>query len=166
MRKEDEKKKITKATTIKTVDVETGELIEISSEETYVVEKEPEYIKMYISDIARLSNIPKGMDSILMSFVKHMGYNNVIPVYMPIKKMIANDLGCSVSYINKAIDVFYKKGVFIRAARGMYIADPNLFARGSWSDIKDLRLVIDYKANGTKKLASNLPEQMQLKLGF
>jgi hypothetical protein len=164
--KENKHKKITKATTVKTVDIATGEITEISNEETYVVEREPEYIKMYISDIARLKDIPKGMDSILMSFVKHMGYNNVIPVYMPIKKMIANDLGCSVSYINKAIDVFYKRGVFIRAARGMYVADPKLFARGSWSDIKDLRLVIDYEPNGTKKLASNLSEQMQLKLGF
>jgi|TARA_B110000263_G_C15158984_1_gene441530 hypothetical protein len=158
-------KKITKATMKTTLDVGSGEILQLEGEETYIVEREPEYIKMYISDIARLSDIPKGMDDILMAFIKNMGYNNIIPVYMPIKKMIARDLDCSVDYINKAIQCFYKKGVFIRADRGLYLADPNLFARGSWKDVRDLRLTIDYSGD-KKKLKSNLPEQMQLKLGF
>lgn len=158
-------KKITRAIVKTTIDVNSGEVIEIEGEETYVIEREPEYIKMYISDIARLSDIPKGMDNILMAFIKNMGYNNVIPVYMPIKEMIARDLNISINYINKAIDTFHKKGVFIRAARGMYLADPKLFARGSWKDVRDLRLTIDYSGK-TKTLKSNLPEQMQLRLGL
>tara|TARA_B100000809_G_scaffold1247_1_gene1444 strand:- start:594 stop:1082 length:489 start_codon:yes stop_codon:yes gene_type:complete len=158
-------KKVIQAKQTTKLDMNSGELLEMETEETYIVEREPDYIKMYISDIARLSDIPKGMDKILYAFLRNMGYNNVIPVYMPIKKMIARDLDKSVSYINKCIDEFYKKGLFIRAARGLYIADPVLFARGSWKDVRDLRLTIDYSGN-KKKLKSNLPEQMQLKLGL
>ena len=54
---------------------------------------------MYVSDIARIKDIPTGMDKILFSLLKGMGYNNIVPVYMPIKKMIASDLGVSISYI-------------------------------------------------------------------
>lgn len=160
------KKKITQQTTTIHLNEETGQVISSDSTKTYMVDKEPDYIKMYISDIARLKEIPAGMDKILFSLLKGMGYNNIVPVYMPIKQMIANDLGVSINYINKAIDKFYKAGLLIRHARGLYIADPQLFARGKWEDIKDLRLVIDYKSDGTKKLQSNLPEKVQLQLGF
>lgn len=148
------------------VDVQTGETFQLSSTKKYKVETEPEYIKMYIRDIARLRDVPKGMDRILLTLVRNMGYNNLIPAYMPIKKMIAHDLGISVSYLNNAIDIFHKKGILIRIARGMYIADPELFAKGKWEDIKKLRLVIEYNQNGTKKLQSNIPEEIQLKLGI
>lgn len=159
-------KRITQITKTSVVDGETGEIIETELVEVYKGEREPDYVKMYIRDIARLSELPKGMDSILMALIRSMGYNNVIPVYKPIKKMISKDLGVSISYINKSIDAFHKKGIFIRMDRGLYLADPELFARGSWRDIKELRLIIEYHQNGTKKIKSNLPEQMQLKLGF
>ena len=45
--------------------------------------------------------------------------------------------------------------------------DPNLFARGSWNDIKQLRLIIDYNIDGSRNLSSNAPQQLkQLSFGF
>jgi hypothetical protein len=99
-----------------------------------------------------------------------MGYNNIIVSYKPVKEMTCRKLGISINYLNKAIDTFYKKGLFIRVARGVYMADPELFARGKWEDIRELRLVIDYVTddNGrtTKKLKSDLSESVQLRLGL
>lgn len=158
-------KKITHSQTKQIIN-EDGEILETEIINTFRVDKEPDFIKMYISDINRLNDLPKGMDVILMALLKTMGYNNVIPVYMPIKKMITKELNISVAYLNKSIEAFYKKGIFIRLARGIYMADPELFAKGSWNDIKKLRLVIDYQKDGTKALKSNLPEEMQMKLGF
>lgn len=167
MSEKKKKKKITHSQTTHIINEKTGEVLETTLTETYRVEKEPDFIKMYISDIARLNELPKGMDMILLALVRNMGYNNVIPAYKPIKKLICHDLGISLSYLNKAIDTFYKKGVFIRLDRGIYMADPELFARGSWSDIQKLRLVIEYdKDKGTKRLKSNLPEEVQMKLGL
>ena len=95
-----------------------------------------------------------------------MGYNNVIPTFKPIKEMIAKKLNISYHTVDKSVKLFRKKGLFIPIARGMYIADTELFAKGKWSDIKNLRLVIEYRENGEKKLKSNLPQQIQLKLGI
>jgi hypothetical protein len=159
-------KRITQISKTSIVDGSTGVIVEEELVEVYKAEREPDYIKMYVSDIARLNELPKGMDNILMAFLRTMGYNNVIPVYKPIKKMISKDLGISIAYLNKAIDAFHKKGVFIRIDRGLYVADPELFARGSWADIKALRLVIEYNQNGTKQIKSNIPKQMELRLGI
>ena len=159
-------KKVSQSRVTETVDLDTGEIKQQVSTSTFGVDKEPPYIKMYIDDIARLKDLPPGMNRILLELIKSMGYNNVIPAYKPIKMMICDRLGIKMDYMNKAITKFHKKGLLIRVHRGIYIADPELFARGKWEDIQNLRLSIDYKQDGKKKLSSNLSEEVQLKLGF
>lgn len=164
------KKKVTQTQITETIDKETGEVLTTSTTKSFHFDKEPEYIKMYVSDVARIKDIPSGMSPVLFELISQMGYNNVIPAYKPIKMITCRKLGVSIYYLNKCIQTFYEKGLFIRAARGVYVADPELFARGKWEDIKQLRLVIEYgidkKGNTVKKLKSDLPEQVQLKLGF
>lgn len=164
------KNKVSKTTLIESVDTETGEVINTLKSQTYAVEKEPRYIKMYVDDVARLNDIPLGMSPILLELISQMGYNNVIPALKPIKAITCAKLGISLDYLNKAIQTFYEKGLFIRVARGIYMADPELFARGKWEDIKNLRLIIEYNAEGSKghprKLSSNLPEEIQLQLNL
>lgn len=160
------KKKLSQSTITNTVDLDTGEIKESVTTKSFQVEREPAYIKMYIEDVARLKQLPPGMQPILMELIKGMGYNNIIAAYKPIKMMICSNLGIKMDYLNKAINTFYKKGLLIRLHRGIYIADPELFARGKWEDIKNLRLVIEYNQDGTKSLKSNLSEEVQLKLGI
>ena len=164
------KKKISQTQITQTIDKNTGEIIEISKTNVFKVDREPDYIKMYISDIIRLNDLPSGTSAILLELVSQMGYNNIIPAYKPIKELTAKKLGISLNYLNKAIQTFYEKGLFIRVARGVYMADPDLFARGKWEDIKELRLVIEYKnkqeKKGIRKLKSNISEEVQLKLNL
>jgi hypothetical protein len=143
-----------------------GEVVKSLKTTTYAVEAEPAYIKLYIQDIGVLNNITGKSNEVLLEFIRHMGYNNVIPAYKPIKQMIAKKLNISLHTVDKAVKMLKKNGLFIPFARGMYIADPNLFAKGKWSDIKNLRLVINYEADGTKKLKSNLPEEVQTRLNL
>lgn len=165
------KSKVTKTQITDVVNTDTGEVVQLIKSQTYGVEKEPPYIKMYIEDIAKLSDIPSGMSPILIELISQMGYNNIIAAYKPLKLITCRKLGISIDYLNKAIQEFYEKGLFIRVARGVYMADPELFARGKWEDIKELRLVVQYntevKGKGpAKQLKSNLPQEVQLKLGF
>lgn len=160
------KKKIITSNSVEVIDHNTGEVHQTTINTTFLLDKEPDFIKMYVSDIARLKELPTGMQPILMELIKSMGYNNVIPAYKPIKEMICRNLGIKMDYLNKSIDAFYKAGLLIRLHRGIYMADPELFARGKWEDIKNLRLVIEYQRDGTKQLKSNLPQEVQLKLGF
>jgi hypothetical protein len=145
---------------------EDGEILKSLKTSTYAVESEPAYIKLYIQDIGILNNITGKSNEVLLEFIRHMGYNNVIPTYKPIKQMIAKKLNISLHTVDKAVKMLKKNGLFIPFARGMYIADPNLFAKGKWSDIKNLRLVIQYDSDGTKRLKSNLPEEVQTRLNL
>ena len=145
---------------------EDGEVLKSLKTTTYAVESEPAYIKLYIQDIGILNNITGKSNEVLLEFIRHMGYNNVIPAYKPIKMMIAKKLNISLHTVDKAVKMLKKNGLFIPFARGMYIADPNLFAKGKWSDIRNLRLVIQYDSDGTKKLKSNLPEEVQTRLNL
>ena len=163
----EKKKFITKTEVVKTYDRESGEeIVKDINISSFSVDKEPEYIKLYIQDIGRLKKINGKANDILLAFISKMGYNNIIPTYKPIKMLVAKDLNVSLHTVSSAIKKFKATGLFIPYVRGMYIADPEIFARGNWKNIKNLRLVIEYKKNGTKTLKSNLPEEIQLKLNL
>lgn len=163
----EKKKFISKTEIVKSYDTETGEeTVENINISSFSVDREPEYIKLYIQDVGRLKKINGKANDILLAFISKMGYNNIIPTYKPIKMFVANDLNISIHTVNSAIKKFKATGLFIPYVRGMYIADPELFARGKWNNIKNLRLVIDYKKDGTKKLKSNLSEEIQMKLNL
>jgi hypothetical protein len=164
------KRKVTKTSITETVDKKTGEIeLKQVESQSFLIDKEPDYVKLYLADIARLKDIPDGMNKVLFELMKNIGYNGIIMAYKPVKDIMCSNMGISVNYLNKCIDEFYKKGILIRYARGVYLADPNLFAKGSWKDIQNLRLVIEYNLkDGTKTLKSNVSDEMktQLKLNF
>jgi len=170
LKREWAKKRVIRSHTKEVIDERTGELISTENNQTSYVEKEPDYIKMYIDDIVCLSHLPTGMSKILLELIGQMGYNNLIPAYKPMKQLTCRRLGISMSYLNRCIQEFYEQGLFIRVARGVYLANPELFARGRWEDIKQLQLAITYandeKGNKIRTLKSNLTEQVQLTLGL
>ncbi len=161
------KKKILYQETNTITDVETGEVTLIEKTEVTFADREPDFVKLYVSDISRMHGLPPSTDKVLLEIIGQMGYTNIFAAYAPIKRHFCNILGISMDTLNKSIDQLFKKGLLIRVERGMYMVDPNLFARGKWEDIKKLRLVIEYDTeNGQRKLSSDAPEQLkkQLKL--
>ena len=162
------KKKVYYEETERSVDSESGEIRTETNRKTSLVEREPDYVKLYLSDIVRLKDLPPSAERILMIIVKHMGYGNFFQAYMPLKKLMAEQLNMSINTINSMIYKLKKSGILIpmeKYGRGLYLVDPNLFGRGKWNEIKDLRLVIEYKEDGSKRLSSNAPEKLkELKL--
>jgi hypothetical protein len=55
------------------------------------------------------------------------------------------ELGLKDISIKKSLETFVEKGILIRKHRGVYTFDPLLFGRGSWEDIRKLRLTITYE---------------------
>jgi hypothetical protein len=125
-------------------------------------EKEPAYVKVYMEDIGRLNGLTPNEQKLINELVFNMGYNNIVPSYKPVKQEIARRLQCSLEAINKSVQGLYTKGVLIRKARGFYIMDPNLFGRGSWQDIKKIRMTIDYNEDGTKTINTTVSKQLGL----
>ena len=158
------KQKVTQQETTTVIDSETGEILKTTDIKSFQVEKEPNYVKMYIDDISKLKNIPPSSNEVLNVLVRNMSYGNIVVMIKPIKDRIMEHTGLSLNTINKSIDNLYKAGILIRQSRGVYLVDPTLFAKGKWEDIKKLRLVVDYKSDGTKEINSNLVEQLKLKM--
>lgn len=158
------KKKIFREQRTTIVNHETGEIsreVEVLSSQ---VPQEPRFVKMYIDDVLKLKDVPKASSDVLSVLLANMTYGNVVVMIKPIKEMIALKTGLKSNTINKAIQNLHKAGILIRKNRGVYLIDPCLFAKGKWEDISKLRLVIDYKSDGTKVLNSNMVEQLQLNI--
>jgi DNA primase catalytic subunit len=156
------KKKIYRHETRTTINSETGEIIQESDIKKSMIEQEPPFIKTYVDDILRLKDVPKASNDVLTILLQNMSYGNVVVVISPIKRIICKATGLKQNTVNKAIQNLHKAGILIRKERSVYIVDPNLFAKGKWEDIKKLRLVIDYKPDGSKSINSNMVEQLKL----
>jgi hypothetical protein len=139
------KKKLVQEIVKQAIDTNTGEVLEVSSVKSFTIDREPDFIKIYTDDILRLKDIPKGMNSVLISLLKRMNYQNEVYVISHVKKEMEIELSLSEVSIRKSLELFVQKEVLIRKHRGVYIFDPLLVARGSWEDIHKLRLTITYE---------------------
>mgnify|MGYP000911225836 CR=1 FL=1 len=147
---------------IKISEDNTGEIIKSARTEVSLFESEPPYVKLYLNDLCRLNGLNNSEQKILNELIINMGYNNVVPSYKPVKEMIASKLEMPYNTLDKGIKELHKKGILIRQARGFYIMDPNLFGRGSWNDVKKIRMVIEYNSDGTKTINTEVSKQLKL----
>lgn len=139
-----------------------GVIVEQKRLEISQFEKEPSYVKLYLQDIGRLSGLNNSEQKLINELVFNMGFNNIVPAYKPVKQMIALKTGMKYNTIDKALKELCVKGILIRKARGFYIMDPNLFGRGSWKDISNIRLTVVYNENGTKSINTEISKQLGL----
>src|SRR5690625_1362279 len=88
---------------------ENGEIIHSEEEKTINWGAEPNYIKLYLDDVLYLSDLPKGLNSILYAFLKRMSYGNQLVINAALKRQVAKEVDLSVSSINNAITNFVKE---------------------------------------------------------
>lgn len=141
-----ETKKIVKQTNF--TDFTTGELI--CKEEEFIVGTEPDFVKVYVRDIMRLSEINGSNSKILCSLLAEMDYQNKIKLPSESKIQIAEDLSLTVKTIDNALGILVKKGVLFKKGTGLYVGNPIIFGRGAWRDIRQLRMTVVYGSSGTK----------------
>lgn len=128
-----------------TRDFQSGEIVQ--TEREIQVPKEPDFIKLYINDLVLLKDIPQWVSGILYSLLKHMNYQNEIVLNSTIKKRIASESGIVPKTIDNALVTFVKKGILKRQDTGVYQANPYLFGKGEWNNIRKIRLQIGYEKN-------------------
>lgn len=135
------------------VDRVTGEILAENVTSQNFIDKgsEPPFIKLYIDDLILLNDLPTKSSAILWELLKNMSYDNEIALNSYRKKKIIENLDIKMSTLNNALSSFVKKEILYRVGSGTYIPNPYLFARGSWEDISDLRMIVNYKA-GKKEI--------------
>lgn len=156
-------KRVNKVSTLKQVNIDTGEVNYLASVETSRIESEPSFIKIFIDDLSRLTHLPKGCPSVLSELLKYMTYENLIILNPYIKTEIAKNTNLTENRVTHLIADLIENGILTRIASSTYFANPDLFGRGKWADIRELRLTIKYDKDGrTFHVERNRPKQLSI----
>jgi hypothetical protein len=150
-----------------TKDFQTGEIVQ--TEREIQIPKEPDFVKLYLNDLVLLKEVPQWVSGILYSLLKHMNYQNEIVLNSSIKKRIAADLGIIPKTIDNALVTFVKKSILMRQEVGVYKANPYLFGKGDWNNIRKIRLQVEYgndvrdiQAEVTKETPDSPPDLIEI----
>ena len=65
-----------------------------------------------------------------------------------VKKRICSRLDIKMQTLDNALTKFVKKQILFRVEKGIFLPNPYLFAKGSWNEVKELRMVINYTEKG------------------
>ncbi|WP_144597648.1 MULTISPECIES: replication/maintenance protein RepL [Bacillus] len=142
-------KKVSKISKSKIIDVNTGEIQEEEEIIDAYVEKEPDYVKLYLKDIVALNDLPKGLDRVINVLLKSMSYDNMIILNSFVKKQMTEELGYkTVQVLNNNINKLVKAEILFRKGTGTYQINALYFGRGHWHDIQEIRLQQIYSAKG------------------
>ena len=144
------KKRLTQETITRTIDGNTGEVkFDERSQTTVVLNEEPDYVKLYVNTVLTFKNLPITLNPILLELLRLMTFadEEQIIIYNSYwKKKISEKTDKKPETIDKAVQALEKNGIFKRVARGTYQVNPNIFGKGSWDNIKELRAKFDFKA--------------------
>jgi hypothetical protein len=132
--------------TRETVNMDTGEVIAEQRVTKQRVAREPQFVKLYLSHVLTLIDIPKGLNGILYELLRNMNYDNEIVWNQGVKMKLAEKLNCSESNVKKAITSFKRKGILIEQYPGVFLVNPYVFGKGSWENVHQLRLTVDITA--------------------
>lgn len=130
-------------TTSTTVD-EAGNTKRVSNTTQAKLESEPNFIKLYLDDITYLNNLPKTTSDVIFELLKLTDYQQNIYIHKDQKLEICERLNIKGSAVNKAITALNKAQIILRKSRGHYILNPFFFGKGSWKDIKEIRVKLLY----------------------
>lgn len=122
--------------TTKTKD-QTGKTTEEEQEVTWKFSKEDDYIKLYITDLVVLNDLPKGMAEFALTVIKRMSYDGTIALNASVKKIMLKELPSinSLAAFDNKLSKLAKSEILSRIDTGLYRINPFLFARGEWKDI-------------------------------
>jgi hypothetical protein len=155
-------KKVSKEVVINSIDFDTGRVAQQTTTQTFYADKEPDYVKLYITDIMKLSNLPKSCNSLLMELLNRATYNNEIVIVKYVRLDICKRLNMAEITFRKAMEQFIEKGILTKKDKQIYIANPFLFARGSWENIRNIRLLVEYNAEGRFLIKEDINTQGEI----
>jgi hypothetical protein len=138
------------------INVQTGELLQHKSEKIGLVPIQPSYVKLYLADISYLNRLPKWANGILYELLVVMNYKNEIFLNGELKRRIAEKLSIKSKSIDQALTTFVKQSVLDRIGPSSYRANPWLFGKGKWEDIRGIRLIVEYNLEGERSITANI----------
>jgi hypothetical protein len=149
-----------KVLNIKTTTTKSGNGMNLKEEKTerILIAQEPTYIKLYLNTLLAFKELPKQMSPLLLELLKLMSFadpdsdhgGQLIVLSSIVKESILKRLDIKLNTLNHGLVKLSKCGILKRLGLNTYQANPNMFGRGEWSDIKLLQATFDF-INGTVK---------------
>lgn len=132
------------------IDNQTGEVLQEShkSKQSYRIPKEPPFVKLYLDCLSKFKDIQISFNPILIEFLRNTNFANmkdtetggqILYLNKMLKQNIAQHCNVSLKRVEQAITEFVKKGYMHRIGVGTYQFDANLFGKGEWADIYNIR---------------------------
>lgn len=155
-------KKIIKQSTQTTLDIRSGEILEVVDRKEYKVDREPDYIKLYLDDLAYLMHLPN--NDVLFCLLKKMNYEGEVILIKSVVEDICQKVNLkNRTYFYSLIKKYTDKDILIKKDRGVYLFNPFFFGRGKWEDIQKIRMSINYTPKDGRQInieTTEMPESL------
>lgn len=87
------------------------------------------YVKLYLSELSKLSGLPKSANAVLFCLIRQANVENTIYLSSPIKKRMAAKVGITIATLDNQLNKLLKKKLLLRVDRSTFLLNPILFAK-------------------------------------
>lgn len=156
------------------VDEESGEVKEEYKHHTSMTKlpEEPPFVKLYLDCLSKFKDIQLSFNPILLEFLKRATYadedteigGEVLYLNKRLKQTIAKKCNVSLKRVEQAITEFVKKGYMYRIDVGTYQFNANLFGKGNWGDVYNIRNIQANFNFGTGEVVADIVHDEEKKI--
>ncbi len=130
----------------------TGEVIETEKEQIINFQKTDDFIMTFTKDLGYLKNLSKGEIVLFFGLLQIVNNNNEIILNAGIKKRMSENFDIKIESINVLLSQLVKKQMILKTNEmGVYLLNVFLFGKGKWTDIKKMRMLIEWDFKEKKK---------------
>lgn len=120
------------------IDPDTGEIKSNQYTSFQKVDNEPSYWKTYDKNnytTKKLVSLTHGQLILLFCLLSRMNYQNEVYIIGATKKAITEISGIVEGTIRNNLMALCEAGILKRESQGLFLVNPLMFARGSWTNI-------------------------------
>lgn len=132
------------------MDADTGEITSETKTAVKRLENTPDFIMVFTDSIGEFAGLTGGESALLFGILGEATKNNEVVLNKTIKDRIALRMGINSTSINPMITRIVKSKMLLKNGRGVYLLNPNIFGKGSWRDIKKLRMMLEVDVEAGK----------------
>lgn len=131
---------------------EVGEIIETEKEQIINFQKTDDFVMTFTKDLGYLKNLSKGEIVLFFGLLQIVNNNNEIILNAGIKKRMSENFDIKLESINVLLSQLVKKNMILKTDEmGIYLLNVFLFGKGKWTDIKKMRMLIEWDFKEKKK---------------
>jgi hypothetical protein len=138
-----------------TKNITTGEIKEEENEQIIKYPKTEDFVMTFTKDLGYMKNLTRGEILLTFGLLQNVQRNsNHVVINKGIKEIISEQFDINVRSINNQLSSLKKKKIIIPTDKtGIFLLNTNLFGKGKWSEIKKMRMLIEWDFNTqTKKM--------------